>query len=145
MMFFTGFSRFSSDIQKETIRNLKENKIQLDEMKSLTKEAAYILSSEADLFEFGKLLNTSWSLKRSLSSQISTDTIDILYNKAIQAGAIGGKLLGAGGGGFLLFFVPQEKRASVKSSLEPLLQIPFSFESDGTRVAHYTDEKYNFA
>lgn len=138
MLFFTGFSRFSSDIQKDTEKSMKEKTKELLEIYSLVDEAQKILSdNNADIDEFGKLLDYSWNLKRGISEGISTDSIDEQYKKAMDAGALGGKLLGAGGGGFLLFYVPKEKQKSVKNALKDQMQVPFSFENEGTRIIYY--------
>lgn len=138
MLFFTGFSRFSSDIQKGTEKSMKEKTKELLEIYSLVDEAQKILSdNNADIDEFGKLLDYSWNLKRGISEGISTDSIDEQYKKAMGAGALGGKLLGAGGGGFLLFYVPKEKQKSVKNALKDQMQVPFSFENEGTRIIYY--------
>lgn len=142
MLFFTGFSRFSSDIQVEATRNLKSKQAQLLEMLSLVDDAEKVLTSKCDLNEFGRLLDYTWKLKRGITSKVSTDSIDAVYEKAIEAGAIGGKLLGAGGGGFLLFYVEMEKQDKVREALEKLLYVPFEFETAGTRVIHYTPESY---
>lgn len=138
MLFFTGFSRFSSDIQKGTEKSMKEKTKELLEIYSLVDEAQKILSdNNADIDEFGKLLDYSWNLKRGISEGISTDSIDEQYKKAMDAGALGGKLLGAGGGGFLLFYVPKEKQKPVKNALKDQMQVPFSFENEGTRIIYY--------
>lgn len=142
MLFFTGFSRFSSDIQVSTMNAMEDRKSQLLEMLQLVDEAERVLTSKGDLNEFGRLLDHTWKLKRGITSQISTDSIDGLYNKALQAGAIGGKMLGAGGGGFLLFYVEEDKRKLLKKAMEHLLYVPFEFENAGTRVIHYTPESY---
>lgn len=143
MLFFTGFSRFSSDIQEKTRLVLNERNEELTEILKLVDEAEHILVSKSPLHEFGRLLDYTWKLKRGLSSHISTESIDELYNLAVKAGAIGGKLLGAGGGGFLLFYVEPEKQENVKRVLEKLLYIPFSFETSGSQVIYYSPEKYN--
>lgn len=142
MLFFTGFSRFSSDIQDATQKNLKSKKEQLLEMLQLVDSAEKVLTSKEDLREFGRLLDYTWKLKRGIASQVSTNSIDALYDKAMRAGAIGGKLLGAGGGGFLLFYVESDKQDMVKNALSDLLYVPFEFENSGTRVIHYTPESY---
>ena len=111
-------------------------------MKEMVNEAERILISKGSLDEFGRLLHESWQLKRGLSSGISTNAIDAVYQKALQAGALGGKLLGAGGGGFLLFYVEPEKQAGVRKALRDLLYVPFLFENSGTTVVHYTAEDY---
>ena len=136
MLFFTGFSRFSSDIQVEAEKSLKSKEAQLLEMLQLVDEAEQVLT------EFGKLLDYTWKLKRGITSKVSTDSIDAIYDKAIKAGATGGKLLGAGGGGFLLFYVEADKQKNVHEALEDLLYVPFEFETAGTQVIHYTPESY---
>ena len=142
MLFFTGFSRFSSDIQVAAEKNLKNKQSQLLEMLSLVDDAEKVLTSKTDLEEFGRLLDYTWRLKRGITDKVSTDSIDAVYSRALQAGAIGGKLLGAGGGGFLLFYVDPDKQESVRKALENLLYVPFEFENGGTRVIHYTPESY---
>ena len=142
LMFFTGFSRFSSDIQVEAEKSLKSKEAQLLEMLQLVDEAEQVLTSKTDLTEFGKLLDYTWKLKRGITSKVSTDSIDAIYDKAIKAGATGGKLLGAGGGGFLLFYVEADKQKNVHEALEDLLYVPFEFETAGTQVIHYTPESY---
>ena len=142
MLFFTGFSRFSSDIQVEAEKSLKSKEAQLLEMLQLVDEAEQVLTSKTDLTEFGKLLDYTWKLKRGITSKVSTDSIDAIYDKAIKAGATGGKLLGAGGGGFLLFYVEADKQKNVHEALKDLLYVPFEFETAGTQVIHYTPESY---
>ena len=142
MLFFTGFSRFSSDIQVEAEKNMKSKTSQLLEMFSLVDAAERILTSKSDLSEFGKLLDYTWKLKRGITDKVSTNSIDAVYEKALASGAIGGKLLGAGGGGFLLFYVEPDKQKNVNEALNNLLYVPFEFENGGTRVIHYTPESY---
>lgn len=142
MLFFTGFSRFSADIQTETGRVIRDKTAELKEMLALVDEAERVLTSGMALDEFGRMLDHSWKLKRGISAKISTDSIDALYAKAIQAGALGGKLLGAGGGGFLLFYVEKEHQDAVRAALADLLYVPFSFENTGTRVIFYDPESY---
>lgn len=144
MLFFTGFSRFSSDISVEQKRSMKSKISQLREMCSLVNTAEEILANKKDnLDEFGKLLNYTWELKRGLTSKVSTNTIDEIYQKGIAAGALGGKLLGAGGGGFLLFYVEREYQSSVREALKNLLYVPFRFENYGSRVLYYSPEIYD--
>lgn len=141
MLFFTGFTRFSSEIQE--VNNIKrgENEELLKRMYYLVNEAERILvDKNYDLDEFGKLLDYAWKLKRNMGPNISTNNIDELYKKGIEAGALGGKLLGAGGGGFLLFYVQPEKQEAVMRAMKNLIYIPFEFENGGTRVIHYTPE-----
>ena len=142
MLFFTGFTRFSSEIQQKTEASLEEKTAQLLEMKGLVDDAESILISKAELGEFGRLMDYSWKLKRGLSAGISTSAIDEVYETAMKAGARGGKLLGAGGGGFLLFFVEPERQPAVREALRELLYVPFRFETGGPQVVHYTAEDY---
>ncbi len=142
MLFFTGFTRFSANVQKKTSQNMPEKIKQLLRMKDMVNEAEKILISHGSLDDFGRLLHESWQLKRDLSEDISTNAIDEVYQKARKAGALGGKLLGAGGGGFLLFYVEPEKQKAVRAALKGLLNVPFSFESSGTSIVHYTAEDY---
>lgn len=143
MMFFTGFTRFSSAVQQANNVAAKNKIAQLKEMVALVDDAERILTDEhGDLDDFGRLLDLTWKLKRQTGAKISTDSIDELYMKGIKAGALGGKLLGAGGGGFLVFYVRPEYRTTVKEALKDLLYIPFAFENGGTRVIHYTPESY---
>lgn len=143
LMFFTGFTRFSSDLQKANAIGYAEKVAQLKEMYSLVGEAESVLTDKhGDLDEFGRLLDHTWRLKRQTGGAITTNSIDELYEKGIAAGALGGKLLGAGGGGFLLFYVQPERRAAVKEAMKDLLYVPFCFEDGGTRVIHYTPESY---
>ena len=143
MLFFTGFSRFSANVQQETKKNIAAKTKQLLEMKSLVYEAENILIDQhSDLNEFGRLLDYTWKLKRGISAGISTGSIDDLYDKAIKAGATGGKLLGAGGGGFLLFYVEKDNQPAVMKVLENLLYVPFEFETEGTKVIYFKAEDY---
>ena len=143
MMFFTGFTRFSAEIQATTMTTAKNRTAQLLEMKDLVDEAEQVLvNKNLPLEEFGRLLDHTWKLKRQTGNKISTDGIDMLYEKAVKAGAIGGKLLGAGGGGFLVFYVEKDKREVVQNAMEGLLHVPFRFENGGTRILHYSPESY---
>lgn len=139
LLFFTGFTRFSSDVQKENKAGSKNNN--LDIMLKLVDEAEDILTDKSrDLNEFGFLLDKTWKLKRATGSCVSTNFIDELYQKGIDAGALGGKLLGAGGGGFLLFYVEREKQQAVIKALSNLMLVPFEFENDGTKIIYYVPE-----
>ena len=143
MMFFTGFTRFSSDVQKANAAGKVDKTAQLKEMLSLVDDAERVLTDkEKDLDDFGRMLDHTWKLKRQTGSAVSTNSIDELYAKGIAAGALGGKLLGAGGGGFLVFYVQPERQDAVRWAMRDLLYIPFKFEDGGTRVIHYTPEDY---
>ena len=144
MLFFTGFSRTASEIAGEQIQNTAAKANELSQMKEMVNEAINILNSEGhNIEDFGSLLNESWKLKRSLSSKISTDIIDDMYSVALQAGALGGKLCGAGGGGFMLLFVPPRKQRVVKKALEKLLHVPFGFENLGSQIIVYANQDTN--
>lgn len=143
LMYFTGFTRFSSEIQKANNVTADEKKSQLKEILSLVDDAEKILTNKTtDLDDFGRLLDLTWKLKRQTGSKVSTDRIDDLYEKALKAGALGGKLLGAGGGGFFVFYVQPENQNAFKCAMRDLLHVPFEFENSGTRVIHYTPETY---
>ena len=143
MMFFTGFTRYSSEVQKANGLSKKDKIAQLRQMYALVEEAEKILTDcDKELDDFGRLLDLTWKLKRQTGSAVSTDSIDGLYAKGINAGALGGKLLGAGGGGFLVFYVQPEKQEFVRQAMGDLMHIPFKFEDGGTRVIHYTPEIY---
>lgn len=138
LLVFAGLTRNASEIADEQIRNTPKNLAPLAAMKSHVETAYRILTTpETDLNEFGELLNETWRLKRGLSSAISNTTIDEIYDCAMRNGALGGKLLGAGGGGFMLFFVPPAKRAAVSRALGSYLQIPFKFEYEGSKIIVY--------
>lgn len=136
MLCFTGFSRIASEVTGEHIKNVSRNKKALRTMHQMVEEAINILNSNRDIADFGKLLHESWLLKRGLTDKISTPQIDDIYSAALGAGAIGGKLLGAGSGGFVLFFARPEQQAKIKESLN-LLQAPFRFEDLGSQVIFY--------
>lgn len=141
LLFFTGFTRFSADVQVQNLITAKDRIYELKEMCSLVDEAERVLTDKnCDLEEFGRLLDYTWKLKRQTGTKVSTDSIDELYNKGLKAGALGGKLLGAGGGGFLLFYVCPEKQESVRKAMEGLMNIPFEFENGGTKIIYYTPE-----
>ena len=144
-MFFTGFTRFSSDIQKANASSELINKnVILKKMYGLVNEAEQVLTDNTnDLDDFGRLLDTSWKLKRKTGTSVSTNFIDNLYMRGMESGALGGKLLGAGGGGFLIFYVQPQKQDSVKKAMNDLMHIPFEFENGGTRVIYYGPESYD--
>jgi D-glycero-alpha-D-manno-heptose-7-phosphate kinase len=143
MMFFTGFTRFSSDVQKANALDKEEKKAQLKQMHELVNTAEKVLTNKnAVLDDFGRLLDVTWKLKRQTGAAVSTSSIDELYARGMEAGALGGKLLGAGGGGFLVFYVQPDRQAAVRAAMKDLMYIPFEFEDGGTRVIHYTPEMY---
>lgn len=143
MLFYTGVTRFSSDVQKDTFAKPEDKKAQLKEMLSLVDDAQAILEDKnADLNDFGRMLDHTWKLKRGTGSKVSNGSIDELYERGIKAGALGGKLLGAGGGGFLLFYVEPDKQQNVIDTLDELMHVPFHFENEGTSIVHYNPIVY---
>ena len=143
LMFYTGVSRTASDIAKAQIKAIPKKATELHEMRSQVDAAIEILSSKHNIDDFGRLLNESWCLKRQLTKQISPGYVDELYERAIKAGALGGKLLGAGGGGFMIFYVTQEKKQLVLEALKDLLLVPFSIENTGTQVLFNQAQAYS--
>lgn len=138
MLCFTGFSRIASEVAKSQIENLHQRQAQLHRMREMVDEAIAILQSDnASIDELGKLLHESWLCKRSLSDKVSTSEIDHLYQEAINAGAIGGKIMGAGGGGFLMLFVKPELQDAVRERLHHLIHVPFKFDDGGSRIVMY--------
>ena len=141
MLFFTGFARNASEIAGEQIRETPNKKAELSEMMQKVDEASCILTGRGDIDDFGRLLHENWMIKRSLTDKITTSEIDDIYERARQSGALGGKLLGAGSGGFMVFYVKPEYQAKLKENLG-LLHVPFRFEYGGSQVIFYeTDPK----
>jgi len=136
MLFFTGFSRTASQIAEHQIKNIPKKKSELKRMYEMVEEARAVLNGN-DLLKFGKLLDESWKLKRTLSDKISSRNIDALYDAATRAGAIGGKLLGAGGGGFILLFVEPRHQTKVRKALKGLLEVPIKFENLGSQIIFF--------
>ncbi len=136
LFFFTGFSRNASEIAAEQIKNTPQKTSELRDMMLLAEKAKQILSSNRNLDEFGMLLDQSWQIKKSLSSKITTPFIDNAYTAAKSAGAFGGKLLGAGGGGFMIFYAPPNKHAAIKQILKHMLYVPFKFENAGSQIIY---------
>lgn len=137
MLFFTGFARNSSEIAAVQISSTPDKAKELRALRGMVDDAYKIMvSKKKNIDEIGDLLHEGWTIKRSLTNKISTATIDEIYTTARNAGARGGKLLGAGGGGFMLFFVCPEKQNKVKAALKHLVHVPFKFESEGSRVIY---------
>lgn len=134
MLFFTGTSRFSAELQVAHQASLVTKQSELARMAEMAREACELLENDMPLSRFGEMLHEAWQIKRGVTSEITNDTVDAYYERAMAAGALGGKLLGAGGGGFLLFFVEKEKRAAVRAALSELAEIPFAFESVGSQI-----------
>lgn len=147
MLFFTGFSRTASDIAKEQIRLTPSKEKELMAMRQMVDEAVNILNGNInEISNFGKLLNESWKIKRSLTDKISNSQIDNIYEAGIGAGALGGKLCGAGGGGFILFFASPDVQPRIKEVLKGFLYVPFHFESLGSQIIfHSAQYPYNIS
>lgn len=138
MLFFTGFSRTASDIAGEQIRQTQDRTAELQRMLALVEEAmAVLLGEQESLDEFGRLLHEQWLVKRQMTHLISNQRIDDIYEAGLQAGALGGKLLGAGGGGFMLFFVRPEDRQKLRETFKDLLHVPFRFDDVGSQIVYY--------
>lgn len=138
LLYFTGFSRLASEIAAEQIQNIPYKKRELREIYKMVNYAINIInSSKRSLDDFGRLMHDSWLIKRTLSTKITNSRIDDIYMTARRAGAIGGKVLGAGGGGFMIFFVRPEQQPAVKNKLKGLLRVPFKFEELGSQVIYY--------
>ena len=144
LLFYTGIQRFSSEIQADTFARPVDKVKRLLDMLALVDEAEKILTDKnVSLNEFGKLLDITWKLKRGTGSKVSNGSIDELYDIAIKAGALGGKLLGAGAGGFLLFYCEKEKQPTLIKALDRLMIVPFNFENDGAQVLYYAPTEYS--
>ncbi len=143
LLFFTGFSRMATEIAGEQIALTKDRKSELTAMYQMVGEGVSILNQKNGLTEFGSLLHETWKLKRSLTPKISSHLIDEIYEMAREAGAIGGKLLGAGGGGFMLLFAKPEDHPKIKERLQGLLQVPFGFDTTGSQIIFYQPDELN--
>ncbi len=137
MLFFTGFSRISSEIAQAQVVNMDKKSYELHRMRAMVDDAVEILCEGHDICSFGELLHSGWMHKRAMSDQISNSSIDALYDSARKAGAIGGKLLGAGGGGFMVMFVAPDQQEAVREALKDLIYVPFKFETSGSQVIYY--------
>jgi len=137
MLVYTGIARTAADVAKSYVIGIESRRRQLRIMKELVDEALDVLASGMDIRAFGDLLHEAWQAKRSLSPAVSNDHVDALYEEARAAGALGGKLTGAGGGGFLLLFVPPEKRLAVLGAMGGRIHVPFEFESAGSQIIFY--------
>ena len=137
---FTGFQRFAKDIEKGKISKINDNKDSLITMKSYVDQAIEILNSDTNIDEFGALLNDTWNMKRGLSDKVSNSDIDQMYELGLKNGAIGGKLLGAGGGGFMLFFVRPENKKAFMKAMGNHVFVPFKFDNSGSQVIYYMPE-----
>jgi D-glycero-alpha-D-manno-heptose-7-phosphate kinase len=137
LLFYTGISRTASDVARSYVTDIEARRRQLRIMKDLVGETIGILTDGKDIEAFGHLLHEAWQLKQSLSDAVSTSEVDAIYERALAAGAVGGKLTGAGGGGFLLLFVPPDKHTSVIEALDGQIHVPFDFETQGSQIIFY--------
>ena len=138
MLFFTGQARTASEIAKVQIENIPNKKTDLRQMMQLTDQAEAALLDKRDRVEdFGRLLHEQWQIKRGMSSQITNSDIDAIYQAGMKAGALGGKLLGAGGGGFMMFFAPPERQPAIKAALKSLLHVPVAFDHLGSQIVYF--------
>lgn len=142
MLYFTGFQRTASEIAKEQIARTQERTRELTRMRAMVDEAIAVLQGNGNLDDIGFMLDEGWKLKRGLTSKITSPDIDSIYDTACQAGALGGKLLGAGGGGFMLLFARPEDQPNIKKKLEKLLHVPFNFENEGSRIIFYQPDYF---
>ncbi len=142
MLFYTGIKRTASDIARSY--DIEGKQQQLHIMKDFVEEGLLILNSDSDITAFGELLHEAWQVKRTLSPTVSNSRVDELYNRARSVGAIGGKLTGAGGGGFMLLFVPPNRQEEVKETFSNRIHVPFRFESSGSQIIFFNPEE-NYA
>jgi len=142
MLFYTGSSRLSSKIAGEVMKNLPNKQTEMRRMLALVDHSLEILTGQGDLDDFGRLLHEAWQIKRGLSSEVSTPALDHIYEVAREHGAIGGKLLGAGGTGFMVFYVPPDRQQEVKEALPQCLPVSFKFEQEGSVLLHYEPDGY---
>lgn len=141
MLFYTGIKRTAAQVARSYINGIETKKQQLSKMKDFVDEGISILNSSQDITSFGELLHKAWQVKRSLSAEVSNYYVDDLYSQATAAGAIGGKLTGAGGGGFLLLFVTPERQEKVRAKLEKLIYVPFKFEFSGSQIIFFDPQE----
>ncbi len=143
LLFFTGVSRTASDIAADKIKSIPDHAAELHQMRQMVDTAEQLLYSDTDITEFGELLHESWQLKRQLSHKVAPAFIDDIYAKARSAGAIGGKLLGEGSGGFMLFFARPEDQPAICDALSDLLLVPFDFDNSGSQIIFYDHLQYS--
>jgi len=141
MLFFTGVKRTAEKVAESYVNNLEQKRKQLSSMKEMVQEAVTILNSNRNICDYGKLLHEAWIAKRSLSKLVSNSHVDAFYETARAAGAIGGKLLGAGGGGFIMLFVQPQLQNKMREKLGNFLHVPFNFEFNGSQIIFYDQQK----
>jgi D-glycero-alpha-D-manno-heptose-7-phosphate kinase len=141
MLFFTGFARTASTIAKKQIEVSSQKENELNTMIRICEEGlSRLTDTKQSIDEFGKLLDEQWKIKRGLTNMISNKQIDSIYDAGIDAGALGGKLLGAGGGGFMLFYVPKDRQKRVREALKSKLFVPFQFDYTGSKIIYHSHE-----
>ncbi len=140
LLFYTGSSRLGPVVAADIVANIPSKKAELRRMREMVDEALSVLNGRGSLDDFGRLLDEGWALKRGLSASVSTQAIEAIYRKAREHGALGGKLLGAGGSGFMLFYAPPDRHDDIVHALERCLHVPFAFEADGSTVVYYSPE-----
>jgi D-glycero-alpha-D-manno-heptose-7-phosphate kinase len=145
MLFYTGIKRTASNVAESYVSNIDTKKRQLRLMKDLLEESISVLTSGQDICVFGELLHEAWQAKRSLSAQVSNSYVDEIYTQALSAGAIGGKLTGAGGGGFLLLFVPPRAQKTIRETFEKLIYVPIKFEFSGSQIIFLDHQQEDYS
>jgi len=145
MLFYTGIKRIASEVAESYVGSLLQQEKIMHKKRELVDEGTSVLCGSTDICRFGDLLHKEWGLKRGLGSQVSNGTIDGLYTRARQKGAIGGKITGAGGGGFLLLFVPPTSQKAVRNELKELLHVPIRFESEGSRIIFFDSNEEDYS
>lgn len=141
MLFYTGIKRTAADVAQTYVNDIESKKRQLRITNDMVKESLAVLNGNRDLKAFGELMHEAWQVKRSLSDKVSNSEVDEIYQRGIDAGAIGGKLTGAGGGGFMLLFAPPGQQRAVSSALSHLLHVPFKFEFSGSQIIFFDQEQ----
>jgi D-glycero-alpha-D-manno-heptose-7-phosphate kinase len=141
MLFYTGIKRTASNVAQTYVNNIEEKNRQLQTMMEMVDQGIAILNSNRDIDDFGRLLHEAWKVKSSFSNRVSNSSVDEIYTQAMSAGAIGGKITGAGGGGFMLLFVPLERKQQVREKLNSLVHVPFRFEGSGSQIIFYDPEE----
>lgn len=141
MLFYTGIKRTAANVASSYAANLMERQTLMKRLHEYVDQSCEILNGKGDLISFGKLLHQAWQAKRELSDKVSNSEVDAVYEQGRAAGAIGGKLLGAGGGGFLLIFAPPSKQGKIAKQLSGLIQVPFKFEFGGSQIIYYDLEE----
>jgi D-glycero-alpha-D-manno-heptose-7-phosphate kinase len=141
MLFYTGIKRTASDVAQSYVNNIDEKSTLMKALTDMVNEGLSILHGTGDIAEFGKLLNEAWQVKRKFSAKVSNAHVDAIYDTAVSAGAIGGKILGAGGGGFMVLFVPPDLHAQVREKLSNFIHVHFKFEFSGSQIIFYDSEQ----